>query len=625
MTNKNRIFFTALCFYSISLFSQSPVVYTDKSHFSKVFGHTKEYRLYLPAGYESSDKHYPVIYFFHGWGGRHFKDDNALLEYEKIKTLVDKYQVLLVMWDGNIDTTEPRPYNTGNHENVKYEVQMKDYFPELITHIDAAYRTLTDRQHRGIIGFSMGGFMSFFLAGKYPEKISAAVSLAGSPEFFVGYPDNHTLYPVRYTFKNLQDVNIRMHNGDSDILYYLNDEVNEGAKWEGITLDYWKFHGPHMVDYAGETKVFESTMRFVTETFNKPITPKPRWSHYDLYPVFDVWGYSIRSNKNVPGYIYLRNVDKNGFGLYSNQWLPDGPPVTIDSITVKTPPIYVAGKKYSIVFYDKKTGKATINTQQADRTGSLSFFFKHTEIETGIYENANAASFLCVDYTVDKSNRFLHNNQSNLLSVKLLNRANNTSSSKIIVNLSTRDSSISIANKNITASIPVKSRIITLPPFHIKNNKKAPPHAEPSQVKFNLTIQSGNQSFSDDIIVPVLFDAPLFDSIQIDDQSPIREKAFGTGNGNRIAEAGEIIMIYSGTHRLRLYSENKWVSKEKVIDEMIPARWPDGFTVNSLITISPDCPDGHVIELYGSYETKEFNPIERKTHWGKIKLTIRKK
>ena len=75
------------------------------------------------------------------------------------------------MWDGNIDTTEPRPYNTGNHEHVKYRVQMKDYFPELVEHIDSSYRTLPDRQHRGIIGFSMGGFMSFFLAGKYPDKV----------------------------------------------------------------------------------------------------------------------------------------------------------------------------------------------------------------------------------------------------------------------------------------------------------------------------------------------------------------------------------------------------------------------------------------------------------------------
>jgi len=72
--------------------------YTDLCHESKAFGHKKFYRLYLPRGYESSSERYPVIYFFHRWGGRHFKDENAKLEYELIKNLVDKYQLILVMW-----------------------------------------------------------------------------------------------------------------------------------------------------------------------------------------------------------------------------------------------------------------------------------------------------------------------------------------------------------------------------------------------------------------------------------------------------------------------------------------------------------------------------------------------
>ena len=84
-------------------------------------------------------------------------------------------------------------------------------------------------------------------------------------------------------------------------------------------------------------------------------------------------------------------------------------------------------------------------------------------------------------------------------------------------------------------------------------------------------------------------------------------------------------MIYSGTHRLRLYTTDKWVvnGESELSDEMIPAIWPDGYTRNSIIKISPDCPDGHIIELYGSFETKAFNPIERKTTWGTLKIRVR--
>ena len=167
-------------------------------------------------------------------------------------------------------------------------------------------------------------------------------------------------------------------------------------------------------------------------------------------------------------------------------------------------------------------------------------------------------------------------------------------------------------------------RIVDIPSFTIVSNKKPPLHAEPPQVKFYVTIQHGKQIFRDDFIVPVLYESPWLDSLQIDDQLAIRDRAYGTGNGNGIAEAGENIMLYSGTHRLRVYTEDKWVlpDEERLADEMIPARWPDGFTLSSVIKISPDCPDGHTIELYASYETKTFNPIERKTTWGKVKLAI---
>jgi enterochelin esterase-like enzyme len=622
-----QLLFCALFFSMrvIPVLSQNEVAYTDRQHYSTVFGHEKSYRLYLPKGYKSSDKKYPVIYFFHGWGGRHFKDDNALLNYEGIKLLVDKYQAILVMWDGNVDTTEPRPYNVGNHNDIRYTIQEKDYFPELIAHIDSNYRTLTDRQHRGIIGFSMGGFMSFFLAGKYPDKVISAVSLAGSPEFFIGYPGNHTLYPVRYTFKNLTDVNIRMHNGDSDILYYLNDEVKQGAKWEGVNLDYWKFSGGHMIDKTGETKVFEMAMKFVTGSFSKPATITPRWSHSDLYPVFNVWDYDFKTNKKEPGYLFIKNVNKNGFGVYSKKWLPDGPSLAIDTIIITTAPLYTPGKTYNILRYEGKTGRLNITTQQANENSRLSFFFNNSETETGIYENKESSSFVFLDYAINKTDRYLHNHQTGNLSLRLLNRGNAIyPTGKIKVTLSTADSGIIVKQNRIESLVKRGQHIVNIPAFTIVSNKKAPVHAEPSQVKFKLQIENGKQSFSDDFIVPVLYEMPLFDSIQVDDQVAIRDSSYGKGNGNGIADAGENIMLYSGLHRLRLYTEDHLVlnNEETLADEIIPARWPDGYTLSSIIKISPDCPDGHVIDLYASYETKTFNPIERKTTWGKVKLTV---
>ena len=190
--------------------------------------------------------------------------------------------------------------------------------------------------------------------------------------------------------------------------------------------------------------------------------------------------------------------------------------------------------------------------------------------------------------------------------------------------LSSTDSGVHFLTNKVEVNVKPGQRIIGLPPFSILCNKKLPQHAEPPQLNIIATIQYGKQSFKDRLIVPVLYESPLLDSIQVDDKRVVRDRPYGTGNGNGIADAGEKIMLYTGTHRLRLYTEDKWVihDESELADEMIPAIWPDGFTMNSIVKISPDCPDGHTIGFYGSFETKSFNPIERKTTWGKINIRV---
>ncbi len=597
--------------------------FQDLSHYSKVFGTNKYYRLYLPERYQKNNEKYPVIYFFHGWGGRHFKDDNALLEYRKIKTLVDKYKVILVMWDGSMDGIEPRPYNIGNHEDVKYKVQMKDYFPELANYIDSAYRTLSDRQHRGIIGFSMGGIMSLYLAGKYPHMVSSIVSLAGSPEFFIGYPENHTLYPVRYTFKNLEGVDVRIHNGDTDILTFLNDEVYQGAKWEGFPLDYWKFKGGHMVDLPGETKVFEMAMNFIATSFKKPGSIPQNFTHYDLYNNFEVWGYRVESNKPEPGYITLRNVNKQGFGIYTQRWLPLGPFIEKVNIKVTSPPIYTPNSSYRLRTCNKESGIVKNTEIKSDNKGIISAETDGSGHEIGIFRTTDPPYLSFLKYSTS-GNRYLKTEQPDKLFLTLFNR-----SSKIMepihVSIKTSDNSIIFTDSIIILKKPGNESVIKLPAIKLTCNKQPPTHAEPWEVKFYIHITSGKYSWKDEFVVPVMFEAPYFQNLKMDDGLSIRDKAFGTGNADGIVNKGERILLYEGMNRLRIYTDDSYViaHDERLADEVIPAIWPDGYTLNSVIHISPDCPANHEIECLASYETKTHNPIERKVIWGKVRIRVK--
>ena len=627
--------------------------YRDLTHDSKVFGTQKYYRLYLPKSYSQSTKRYPVIYFFHGWGGRYNKEPSAKPEYEMLGDLVDKYQVIMVMWDGSMEESEPRPYNTGDHDQVKYQVQMKDYFLELVEYIDTNYRTLNDRDHRGIIGFSMGGFMSMVIAGKYPDKVSAITNMVGSPEFFLGYPDNHTLYPLRYLFDNLKDVSLRMHSMDNCPLVYMNTEIKNAAAWEGRTdFEYWIGPGDHKADEPGETKLFEMAMQFIVNRFDHPVALRKSWSHYDLYPAFDVWGYSVKSDKHEPGFLYLRNVSPAGFGFYTLKWAPDGPSIRNCNATITTAPLYKKGKIYDVLLYkgnrllmkekdsalyrreadnplllkDKDTEILVLMKEKAGQDGRIIIDLPGDGYEVSITHKSQPADFIVLNYQLDADKRLIRINEKNELILSLLNRGGNAYSGKELqLSVNCTDPSVTLTSANQVIKTDKKEKTCKSQPVGISCTKTPPRDASPPWIKLNVQIRCGKDIFYDAITVPIFYDVPYFSDIRIDDGIEVQDKAIGTGNGDGQAGASEHIMIYEKGHRLRLYTDDPYVetASEILYDEILQSIWPDGFTLSSIVKIADDCPSGHVIEFLANYETKTYMPIYREVHWGKVKITVK--
>ena len=519
-----------------------------------------------------------------------------------------------------------RPYNIGGHKDVKYEVQMKDYFPELVSYIDSTYRTLNDRNYRGIIGFSMGGIMSFFLAGKYPHRVCAAVDLAGSPEFFIGYPDNHTLYPLRYTFRNLMEVNTRQHSGDSDILVYLNQEVKKGAEWEGNPYEFYGFKGGHMIDKPGETKAFEMAMRFVTEQFGQHKAEPVIWSHYDIYSRFNVWDYQVSSNKQVPGFIFLSDVSKGGLGLYTHRWLPDGPSIRGIEAEITTAPLYKAGKTYYTAKWVASRNRVETGRVTADAQGRIYLVAEGTGCETGIYDDQSKPDIITLAFFLNDSDRLLRTGEPNRLIIELFNRGGEVrEKKKLRITIKTADSTVTLTDSVQDAWIDKSERLVKSAPFVLSCDKLPPEHGEPFQIRLQIKVETDDTVSVDEIIIPVLFDAAAFRNVVIDDGIEIKDRAFGSGNHDGVADAGERLLLYEGNRRLRLYTNDPWVdgSKEELFDEQLPAIWEDGFTLSSIIYIKDDCPDGHVIEFTGSYETNTWNPVERNLHWGKVFVAVR--
>ncbi len=613
------------CYVLISCSQGKPPVYQDVKYSSQVFNTERTYRIYFPEGYEKSDQNYPVIYYFHGWGGRYFSDENALLEYEMIGDLVDKYQVILVMMDGNMEESEPRPYNVGFHEHVKYQVQMKDYFLELVSNTDSVYRTKTDRNSRAIIGYSMGGFISFYMSGKYPHLISSAADLTGSIEWYVGYPNNHTLYPLRYTFENLRDVRIRLQNSSVGPSSPLNKEVNNGAEWDdGVTYEYWEFEGGHKVDDPGETMAYEKAMKFVTDGFKNPMPRKKQWSHYDLYSNFDVWDYQVESEKDTSGYIYLTNVNPSGFGYYTCAWLPNGPSLGFSS-KIATAAIYEPNTAYQILDFNKNNWSLDETIQKADSSGRLSFAFTDSEHELGIYKSGDSPIVRVVDYSINENQKMLRSGQENTIELKMINVGELPSEAMDIeLSIYSPDSMISVLDSITTFSIS-QERLIDLNPIRISCDKLPTTDGSPFEARIKVKIKYDTVVFESDFVIPVFFDVPLFDSLSVDDGLMVRDSIFGIGNGNSLVSPGEEIMIYQGNHRLQLFYDDPYIISERISDEVLPCFWQgDGITMSSVIKIDENCPPGHRFEIIGRYETRAYNPMFRYAHWGKVEFEVSK-
>jgi enterochelin esterase-like enzyme len=136
--------------------------------------------IYLPPGYETSGKKYPVIYYLHGFTGT----DSI---YAPMKSILDqaiqKQKIrpfILVQADHNTLFQGSFYSNSsfiGNYEDFQTN--------ELVEYIDAHYRTLATKNSRGIGGHSMGGYGAIKLGLLHPDIYSTVYGLSPGLMAFV--------------------------------------------------------------------------------------------------------------------------------------------------------------------------------------------------------------------------------------------------------------------------------------------------------------------------------------------------------------------------------------------------------------------------------------------------------
>lgn len=227
--------------------------------YSRTLGVEKKFNVYIPYGYDVSFTRYPVVYFLRNHEAEWFRGDLSGRDGTALKEVIDN----LINQDiiGNMIIIAPntgsdggsfsclgvnmlRPDLTYGRSGIGTGL-FEDYIVELINHVDSRFRTIPNKDHRGIDGFSLGGYSSTMLALKHPELFCSVGSFDGSIMHLD--LDDHT-EPGE------------LDDWWMDDNYYITNPVFDNPK----NIPYMLSHSPSNILYSAESDKLDSikTIRF---------------------------------------------------------------------------------------------------------------------------------------------------------------------------------------------------------------------------------------------------------------------------------------------------------------------------------------------------------------------------
>ena len=129
--------------------------------------------VYLPPSYEGSEEKFPVLYFLPGWTCDYIKDDLLpnYMNYSLMYFNINEFIVVKVPGCNAFDGTfYGNSVVIGNWEDFIAK--------DVVSYVDANFRTIDDPASRGIGGHSMGGYGAMNLAMKNPSIFGLTYGLS---------------------------------------------------------------------------------------------------------------------------------------------------------------------------------------------------------------------------------------------------------------------------------------------------------------------------------------------------------------------------------------------------------------------------------------------------------------
>lgn len=180
-------------------------------------GQEMRYLVWLPEGYgDDRSKRYPLIYFLHGSGDEDY-DSTFVISFGLPAVLAlgeqpDNFDFVVVSPQAEPGTT----WYSGNQPEV-VDGLLQDVLDTYLVDPDRVYLT----------GLSMGGFGSWHIASRYPDRYAAMASLSGSGYQQAGTPPQDYACP-------LAEVPVWVIHGEQDQIALYDAVRMQVEAWEDL-------------------------------------------------------------------------------------------------------------------------------------------------------------------------------------------------------------------------------------------------------------------------------------------------------------------------------------------------------------------------------------------------------
>ena len=169
-----------ICLVLIVHFASAQMNKIDTSFFSEALQETKMVDVFLPPGYDAdTNVYYSVIYILHGWGGDQNQGNTYMNHAYNLINSGSINPVIMVCADNS-----PGPFGGSYYVNSELWGDYETYMVNDLTNwIESTYRAKPDRNHRGLLGLSMGGYGAFRYGILHKQQYRALVSASGIINF----------------------------------------------------------------------------------------------------------------------------------------------------------------------------------------------------------------------------------------------------------------------------------------------------------------------------------------------------------------------------------------------------------------------------------------------------------